>query len=118
MNFASHSTEESSGASNVTVNFYKDNIPSSQQILPRIQFQVFFSYLFDGRYGDILFEVVSLSIMQKVFPQFSTIYSFPNVALMVVESNVAFSLCTVDCIFCILSRKLPMLNDSLVCGIS
>ena len=42
-------------------------------IMPlRIQFQVFFSYLCDQRYGDILFEVVSSSIMQKVFAHFAT----------------------------------------------
>ena len=53
---------------------------------------MFFLYLFDQRNGNTLFEVVSLSVMQKVLAQFATIYGVSNVALMVVESNVAFCL--------------------------
>ena len=78
---------------------------------------MFFSYLFNQRYGDILFEVVGSSIMQKVFAQFATNHEISNVASMLVESNVAFCR-TVDCRFFILSRKLPILNEGLVCGIS
>ena len=66
------------------------NIPTNISL--RIQFQLFFSYLFNQRYGDIVFEVVSSSIMQKVFAQFAAIYRISNVASMVVESNVAFCL--------------------------
>ena len=47
-------------------------------------------YLAYQSYGDIFFEVVGSSIMQKVFGQFATIYIICNVASMVVESNVAF----------------------------
>ena len=53
---------------------------------------MFFSNQFDQRYGDILFEVVGSSIMQKVFAQFATIYRISNVASMVLESNVEFCL--------------------------
>ena len=53
---------------------------------------MFFLYLFDQRNGNILFEVVSSSVMQKVLAQFATIYGVSNVAYMVVESNVAFCL--------------------------
>ena len=64
----------------------------AEEIPLRIQFQVFFLYLFDQRNGNILFEVVSWSVMQKVLAQFVVIYGVSNVALMVVESNVAFCL--------------------------
>ena len=79
-----------------------------------------FSYLLDQR--DIIFEVVGSFVMQKVFTQFATIFYCPDVASMVVESNIIilshFSLCIVVFRFCILSYKLPMLNDTLICGIS
>ena len=42
----------------------------AEEIPLRIQFQVFFLYLFDQRNGNILFEVVSWSVMQKVLAQF------------------------------------------------
>ena len=45
---------------------------------------------------------MSLSVMQEVFTQFPSIYRVNNVALMVVESSIAFCL-----------SFLPMLNDSL-----
>ena len=52
---------------------------------------MFLSYLFDRRNRDIPFEVVSSSVIKKVFTQFATIYRVLNVASMVAEPYIAFS---------------------------